>query len=165
MKGINEAMKRLQEVRVNRKLNKGDQFKNPNGVIVTIIDVDEEHLLDGEPQVTYRFEDSKETKCYKQSSVNAMLDQNRYKAMINEKKLVENNYGLTNGSSDMLFTSICNTEVLDNLKNGVEYIRDYLDVIVEDPMLYQNETPNKLQAIYNNLQKAVNELDNYWSNI
>ena len=67
MQGINEAMKRLQEVRVNRKLNKGDQFKNPNGVVVTIIDVDEEHLLDGEPQVTYRFEDSKETKCYKQS--------------------------------------------------------------------------------------------------
>ena len=77
------------EERKYRALNKGDQFKNPQGVILTIIDVDTEHLLDGEPQVTYRFEDGSNTvKCYKQSSVNSMLNQNKYELQesLNENK-------------------------------------------------------------------------------
>ena len=159
MQGINEAMKRLQEVRVNRKLNKGDQFKNPNGIIVTIIDVDEEHLLDGEPQVTYRFEDSKETKCYKQSSVNAMLDQNRYKAMINEEKLTEDSfYGLKDP-----FTSMCNTEVLNKLINYSDYMNAYLDVVSENPQDYQGEDERKLKIICDKLKEAVDELNKYWN--
>lgn len=66
----------LEEARINRKLHKGDTFKNPNGVICTIIDVDENHLLDGEPQVTYKI--GKDYKCFKMSSVSGMLDQNKY---------------------------------------------------------------------------------------
>lgn len=55
---------------------KGDKYKNQNGVVCEIIDVDNEHLLDGEPQVTYRM--GRDTKCYRASSVEAMLKQNNY---------------------------------------------------------------------------------------
>ena len=75
-KSLNESKEVKTEERVNRVLHKGDRFKNPNGVVCTIIDVDNEHLLDGEPQVTYEI--GRNTKCYKMSSVNGMLNQNRY---------------------------------------------------------------------------------------
>ena len=80
--GLNEAQhtedyKQLDENRKYQTLNKGDKFVNPNGVECIITSVDTEHLLDGEPQVTYQI--GKDYKCYKQSSVKGMLDQNKYK--------------------------------------------------------------------------------------
>lgn len=74
----------LKEERVNMKLHKGDTFMNDAGVKVVITDVDEEHLLDGEPQVTYYFSNygvksPEDYKCFKMSSVVSMLNQNSYK--------------------------------------------------------------------------------------
>ena len=74
----------LKEERVNMRLRKGDTFMNDAGVKVVITDVDEEHLLDGEPQVTYYFSNygansPEDYKCFKMSSVVSMLNQNSYK--------------------------------------------------------------------------------------
>ena len=74
-----------EEARVHRVLNKGDRFQNKNGVIATIIDVDNEHLLDGQPQVTYRFNDGA-PKCYPMNSVNDMLNDCGYTKMEESEK-------------------------------------------------------------------------------
>lgn len=83
---------KVQEERVHKQLSKGDIYKNSNGVEVRITSVDKEHLLDGEPQVTYVYggnTTNKDYKCYKMSSVVAMLNQNGYK--LQESKKVEEN--------------------------------------------------------------------------
>lgn len=84
-----ENLGKLEETRVNRTLHKGDRFVNPNGAEIKIISVDNEHLIDGEPQVTYQI--GKDYKCYRQSSVNATIDQNNYKLQ-ESKKITEGKY-------------------------------------------------------------------------
>lgn len=79
-----KVIKKLEESRTHRVLHKGDEFVNPNGVKCTITSVDNEHLLDGEPQVTYLI--GRTYKCYKLSDVLGMLDQNRYKLLNEEAK-------------------------------------------------------------------------------
>jgi len=72
---LNESS--INESSINESsFTKGDKYKNQNGVVCEIIDVDNEHLLDGEPQVTYRM--GRDTKCYRASDVEAMLKQNNY---------------------------------------------------------------------------------------
>ena len=67
-------------------LKKGDKLSNGRAEM-EIIDVDNEHKLNGQPQVTYRF-NSGETKCYPINSVVNMLNQNSYK-FLNESSLKE----------------------------------------------------------------------------
>lgn len=117
-------------------LNKGDVFENANGVQITIIDVDKEHLLDGEPQVTYRFEDSKNIKCYRQSSVIDMLNQNHYKKV----------KGLT-----------------EDIDTGKDEENDTADEIADD---LQDETPaeeeeksSKLDTQLEDLREVLPDLD------
>lgn len=76
------------EERVHKTLNKGDRYENENGVKVQIIDVDKEHLIDGQPQVTYQI--GKEHKCYTMNNVISMLNQNGYKQVDENKKIEEN---------------------------------------------------------------------------
>lgn len=66
-------------------LKKGDRLSNGKAEI-EIIDVDNEHKVDGQPQVTYRF-NSGRTACYPMNSVVNMLNQNSYK--LSESSLKE----------------------------------------------------------------------------
>lgn len=84
--------KEIKEERVHKQLSTGDVYKNQNGVEIKITDVDKEHLLDGEPQVTYLFggnTTNRNYRCYKMSSVVSMLNQNGYK--LQESKKIEEN--------------------------------------------------------------------------
>lgn len=83
---------KMQESRVHMQLQKGDRFVNEKGVEIEIIDVDKEHLLDGQPQVTYRFSGNttnKDSYCYKMDSVVSTINQNRYKKVEEKKTLQE----------------------------------------------------------------------------
>lgn len=116
----------LQESRVNRILHAGDKFVNPNGVECLITSVDTEHLLDGEPQVTYKI--GKDYKCYKQSSVNAMLDQNQYKEEDNTIRKAEAMEQDVIDTLDQVYSESLNEEVtvkgmkdiIDNAKNDFQ---------------------------------------------
>lgn len=115
----------LQESRVNRVLHAGDRFVNPNGVECLITSVDTEHLLDGEPQVTYKI--GKDYKCYKQSSVNGMLDQNQYKEQDYVRKIESMDQNIIN-TLDQVYSESLNEEVtvkgmkdiIDNAKNDFQ---------------------------------------------
>lgn len=83
---------KIQETRTHMQLQKGDKFVNEKGVEIEIIDVDKEHLLDGQPQVTYRFSGNttnKDSYCYKMDSVVSTINQNRYKKVEEKKTLQE----------------------------------------------------------------------------
>lgn len=126
--GIFKDMKgeSLQESRVNRVLHAGDRFVNPNGVECIITSVDTEHLLDGEPQVTYKI--GKDYKCYKQSSVNGMLDQNQYKEEDNTIRKAEAMEQDVIDTLDQVYSESLNEEVtvkgmkdiIDNAKNDFQ---------------------------------------------
>lgn len=119
-KSLNESKEVKTEERVNRVLHKGDRFENPNGVVCTIIDVDNEHLLDGEPQVTYEI--GRDTKCYKMSSVNGMLNQNKYELQESKEIKTEKFFNLYNSYDKEFGISKYRPEelikFLDSLKDG-----------------------------------------------
>lgn len=75
----------LKEERVNMIIHKGDVFENQNGIKCTIIDVDNEHTIEGEPQVMFRFTSNdsntqgETTKTVPMKNVVHMLNQNGYK--------------------------------------------------------------------------------------
>lgn len=74
----------LEEAESIEELHKGDTFINDAGVKLVIKDVDTEHLLDGEPQVTYYFtnygvKSPEDYKCFKMSSVIDMINQTGYR--------------------------------------------------------------------------------------
>lgn len=108
------------------ELKKGDKLSNGKAE-VEIIEVDTEHKLNGQPQVTYRF-DSGRTVCYPMNSVLAMLNQNSYKHL-NESSS-ENNE-----EADRLIKAYFNhkmdletlhnklEKVFGNKKDAVEYFR------------------------------------------
>ena len=75
----------LKEERVNMVVHKGDVFENQNGIKCTIVDVDNEHTIEGEPQVMFRFTSNNSntqgetTKTVPMKNVVHMLNQNGYK--------------------------------------------------------------------------------------
>jgi len=75
----------LKEERVNMVVHKGDVFENQNGIKCTIVDVDNEHTIEGEPQVMFRFTSNSSntqgetTKTVPMKNVVHMLNQNGYK--------------------------------------------------------------------------------------
>ena len=75
----------LKEERVNMVVHKGDVFENQNGIKCTIVDVDNEHTIEGEPQVMFRFTSNdsntqgETTKTVPMKNVVHMLNQNGYK--------------------------------------------------------------------------------------
>lgn len=75
----------LKEERVNMVVHKGDVFENQNGIKCTIVDVDNEHTIEGEPQVMFKFTSNNSntqgetTKTVPMKNVVHMLNQNGYK--------------------------------------------------------------------------------------
>lgn len=90
VKKISEIHRRLpesslKEERVNMVVHKGDVFENQNGIKCTIVDVDNEHTIEGEPQVMFKFTSNNSntqgetTKTVPMKNVVHMLNQNGYK--------------------------------------------------------------------------------------
>ena len=165
---------KVEETRVNRVLHKGDKFINPNGVECEIISVDEENLLDGEPQVTYKI--GKDFKCYKQSSVNAMLDQNQYKLEESPEKIpgaeVKKTKEITSEMPTSTLTSkkLSKQEILDmnqipvNEKQA-EYLRN-LDITEEDVILGLQDLVRQMKYIkkdepFISIEEYINEVTKF----
>lgn len=124
----------LNEARTHRVLSRGDVYINPNGVKVQIIDVDNEHLLDGEPQVTYRFLDTNETKCYKNSSVVSFINDNGY--ALDESALTED---IEDDIEDA-------EQAEDNIEDAQDTIDSEEDQ-EENPVEEENELDKKLDEL------------------
>lgn len=136
--GMLNENKEVTEDRVHRELHRGDEFKNENGVTVIIYDVDDKG------QVTYKI--GNETKCNNKDSVVSMLNQNGYKAIIENKEIVEGideetlnlidkNYGINEDQYDNerrkgrpSAKKIAEQEYYDNEEWYKEHIKDYKNI-------------------------------------
>ena len=136
--GMLNENKEITEDRVHRELHRGDEFKNENGVTVIIYDVDDKG------QVTYKI--GNETKCNNKDSVVSMLNQNGYKAIIENKEIVEGideetlnlidkNYGINEDQYDNerrkgrpSAKKIAEQEYYDNEEWYKEHIKDYKNI-------------------------------------
>lgn len=106
-------------------LKKGDRLSNGKAEI-EIIDVDNEHKIDGQPQVTYRF-NSGRTACYPMNSVVNMLNQNSYKlsesSSENNEKADQLIKAYFNHKMDLETLHNKLEKVFGNKKDAVEYFR------------------------------------------
>lgn len=136
--GMLNENKEVTEDRVHRELHRGDEFKNENGVTVIIYDVDDKG------QVTYKI--GNEIKCNNKDSVVSMLNQNGYKAIIENKEIVEGideetlnlidkNYGINEDQYDNerrkgrpSAKKIAEQEYYDNEEWYKEHIKDYKNI-------------------------------------
>lgn len=147
MKTINEAMKVLQEnkkslseERIYRALQKGDVYINSNGITLTVLDVDNEHKVNGQPQVIIKFSNDNDTKCFPMYGVSQMLYHNGYTKM-DENKENNINEGTSNNiirrkSADEYFSDFdayidkikkCKSEK-EFIDNNKSYISDKCDL-------------------------------------
>ena len=107
------------ESRVNRVLHKGDRFENDNGVVITIVDVNDQN------QVTYKY-DNGDSRCFKMDSVNNMLINNGYH-IVEESKEIKTEDVINPPNGEDISSTFKNYEAFKNNFGKLIIVKDKYD--------------------------------------